>query len=380
MKKILIFSLAYYPLVGGAEIAVKEITDRLPDFDYYMITNRFSADWPAQEKIGPINVFRVGRGRKLDKYFYPWRALALARRLHQTIRFDFSWSIMPFYAGLAALFFRYWSKVPYLLTDQSGDSDEFLKKRTWFWEFYYKRIYRRPKYTQVISKYLGQRSRKMGNKGEVFLVPNGVDLNIFRPRLTAEEKLSIRKELGLALGQTFLITTSRLAMKNGLDDLIKAMNFMIYKSGLDAKLVILGKGPDEKMLKDLAQNQGVEEAVLFLGHRDYKELPVYVEAADIFIRPSLSEGLGNSFLEAMAVGTPIIATSVGGIPDFLTEGETGLFCQVRNPVSIAQAVEKYVNNQDLYQKVKNQGQKLVLEKYSWDRVAQKMGKIFREKM
>jgi len=380
MKKILIFSLAYYPLVGGAEIAVKEITDRLADFDYYMITNRFSADWPAKEKLGRINIFRVGNGRKIDKYLYPWRALALAKKLHKTIRFDFSWSIMPFYAGLAALFFRYGSKVPYLLTDQSGDSDEFLKKRTWFWEFYYKRIYRRAKYTQVISKYLGQRSRQMGYKGEIFLVPNGVDLNIFREKLSPEEKSARRKELGIAPNETFLVTTSRLAMKNGLDDLIKAMNFMIYKMGLGVKLVILGKGPNEKMLKDLAESQGVGDQVLFLGHRDYKELPIYVEAADIFIRPSLSEGLGNSFLEAMAVGTPIIATPVGGIPDFLTADETGLFCQVRNPASIAQAVEKYVNNPDLYQKIKEQGQKLVLEKYSWDNVAKKMNKIFTEKM
>ena len=82
----------------------------------------------------------------------------------------------------------------------------------------------------------------------------------------------------------------------------------------------------------------------------------------------------------MAVGTPIIATPVGGIPDFLTADETGLFCQVRNPASIAQAVEKYVNNPDLYQKIKEQGQKLVLEKYSWDNVAKKMNKIFTEKM
>lgn len=376
MKKIIIFSIAYYPFVGGAEIAVKEISDRLPDFDYYLITNKFDASWPTQERIGRINVFRVGRGQKWDKYLYPWRALAQASKLHKTIKFDLAWSIMPFYAGLVALFFRYWSKVPYLLTDQSGDSDEFLRKRTWFWNFYYKRIYRRPKYTQVISKYLGRRSRQMGNTGEIFLVPNGVDLNIFKPKMSETEKSELKKSLGISKDELVLITTSRLAMKNGLDDLIKAVNFLIYKSGVPTVLLILGNGPDENKLKDLAINTSVGEHVLFLGYKDAKELPRYLEMADIFIRPSLSEGLGNSFLEAMAVGTPIIGTEVGGIPDFLTDGETGLFCQIRNPASIALAVEKYANDHDLYCRVKDKGQKLVQEKYSWDRVANNINKIF----
>ena len=284
----------------------------------------------------------------------------------------------PHVAGAAALFFRYKTRVPYLLTLQSGDSDAFLRQRTWWWSFWYKRIYRRAKLTQVISNYLARRSRKMGNRGEIVLIPNGVDLAVFKAGISEEAKQSVRKELNIADDEKIFITTSRLALKNGIDDLIKSMNFLIYKSGIKIKLLILGSGPDEEKLKALAEEMRVKEQILFLGHRDYKDLPKYVETADIFCRPSLSEGLGNSFLESMAVNTPIIGTEVGGIPDFLHDGETGLFCKVRNPVSIAQAVERYVKDKELYKKIQDAGRELVLEKYSWDSVAKQMNQVFQE--
>lgn len=376
MSKILIFSIAYYPFVGGAEVAIKEITDRLPDNHYYMITNKFDAKWANEEQIGNVKVYRIGNGSKWDKYLYPFRAPFVATKLHSEVKFDFAWSMMAFYAGLAALLFKYKSKVPYLLTLQSGDSDAFLKKRTWFWEFLYKQIYRQPKVTQVISKWLGQRSKRMGNKGEIFLVPNGVDLKVFHKTLDDEAKDRLKKELGIEKDELVMVTTSRLALKNGLDDLIKSINILVYKMGIASKLIILGAGPDESTLKQLAKDQSVEQHVLFMGYMDYKKLPPYVEMADIFCRPSLSEGFGNSFVEAMAVDTPIIATEVGGIPDFLKDGETGLFCQVRDPFSIASAAQKYVQHPELYKKIQDQGGELARSKYSWDLVAQKMKLVF----
>jgi len=285
---------------------------------------------------------------------------------------------MAFYAGLAALFFKYKTKVPYLLTLQSGDSDKFLKKRTWFWSYYYKRIYRKAKITQVISKFLAIRSRKMGNKGKIVLVPNGVNIDTFKPSLSEKDKDNLKKKLGITKDEIVLITTSRLVLKNGIDDLIKSFNFLLYKKGLRVKLLIIGIGPKENELYNLAKKLGVYEAILFLGYIEYKDLAKYVEMSDIFIRPSLSEGFGNSFVEAMAVNTPIIGTKVGGIIDFLKEGETGLFCKVRDNISIAQAVEKYIKDKSLYKNIQKKGRKLVLEKYSWNIVAKNMDKVFND--
>ena len=319
----------------------------------------------------------MGNGKKIDKYFYPLRAFRYARRLHAVVKFDFVWSIMAFYAGITALFFKYFSKVPYLLTLQSGDSDSFVKKRTWWWSFYYKRVYRQAKITQSISRYLAQRSRRMGNqKGEIILLPNGVDLDVFQAKLSIEEKNALRQSLNIQTDEFVLISVSRLVLKNAISDVIKAVNFLLYKSGIKVKLLLLGSGPDEKILKTLATKQGVAEQVLFLGYKNYAEIPKYLEISDVFIRPSLSEGLGNAFLESMAIGVPVVGTKVGGIPDFLTDGETGLFCETSSPSSIALAIEKYHKDKELYQKIKSNGQKLVQENYNWDAIALKMKKIF----
>ena len=104
-------------------------------------------------------------------------------------------------------------------------------------------------------------------------------------------------------------------------------------------------------------------------------MPPYLHISDIFVRPSLSEGLGNSFLEAMAAGIPVIATPVGGIPDFLVDGETGLFCEVNNPHSIAQKVEKLIKDRESRDYIIKNAREMVLQKYSWERVAGEMREV-----
>src|SRR3989338_9428218 len=119
-KRVLVFSTAYLPLIGGAEIAVKEITDRLPDVEFVMVTARLKKELPSVEKLGNVSVHRIGNGGSFDKLrlvFSGWKyALKLGK-------FDAIWAIMASYGGFAAL--RYKKKnpcTPFLLTLQEGDS------------------------------------------------------------------------------------------------------------------------------------------------------------------------------------------------------------------------------------------------------------------
>ena len=125
----------------------------------------------------------------------------------------------------------------------------------------------------------------------------------------------------------------------------------------------------------LAEQKGLAERVKFLGSKGHDKLPEILQACDIFIRPSLSEGLGNAFLEAIAAGLPIIGTPVGGIPDFLLDGHTGVFCQVRNPESIAQAVMRIQTEPGLRDRLTAQSLVLVRAKYDWDKIAQQMDEL-----
>ena len=81
--------------------------------------------------------------------------------------------------------------------------------------------------------------------------------------------------------------------------------------------LVFGLGPDKEILEQLSKSEGVTDRVRFLGQINHSEMPKYLKVSDIFIRPSLSEGFGISFIEAMAAGIPVIATQEGGIADFL---------------------------------------------------------------
>ena len=121
--RVLIFSTAYLPHTGGAEVAVKEITDRLRDVEFHMVTVRLDTKDLKQEEVGAVTVYRLGWGLgRIDKLLFPFRAARLAGKLHKKNNYDVAWSIMASFSGFAALFFKKkYPEVKFLLTLQEGD-------------------------------------------------------------------------------------------------------------------------------------------------------------------------------------------------------------------------------------------------------------------
>jgi hypothetical protein len=119
-KRILIFSTAYYPFVGGAEVAVKEITDRLNDaYDFDLITAKLQKDLPNEEKIGSVNVYRLGSGNKtLDKILLPFRGVRLIKKLSKNNNYHCFWAMMITWSSMSAYLYNLISveKVPIVLT------------------------------------------------------------------------------------------------------------------------------------------------------------------------------------------------------------------------------------------------------------------------
>ncbi len=387
-KSILIFSIAYIPFVGGAELATKEITEKIGDYHFDLITLCFDKKLPKTEKIGNVTVYRVG-GPKL---FFPFTALLKGLALHRKYKYGVIWSIMANRAGFAALFFKFFHpNIKFLLTLQEGDVLDYPKNRAGIlWLFvgpFSKKIFRKADCVQVISRYLADWAISMGVKKEkIAVVPNGVDLDKFKSRILAHNAAhsvaggsnlkikELQKKLDIKDGEKVLITVSRLVRKNAVGDVIEALKYLPEY----VKFLIIGGGSLETELKLKAKGYRLEARAIFLGHIEPERVPQYLTISDIFIRPSLSEGLGNVFLEAMAVGVPVIATPVGGIPDFLKNRETGLFCAVNNPQSIAEKVMEYINNPDQTDKIVKNAQKLVRENYDWNLIAEKMKSIFEE--
>lgn len=377
-KKILILSLEYFPYVGGAEVAIREVCKRLPEFELTLITCWNDKNLAREETIDNVKVVRVGLGiRGLDKYIMTAPALLKALRLNRKEKFDMTWGVMANPATLTNLFFKMlYPKTPYLLTTQEGHTEERIRKRSFFWKPLYKAIYKKADYIHSISNYLAQRAWRFGYQGPITIIPNGVDINEFIKVFSDQEKIELRNKIGIKKNEKIIITTSRLEPKNGLSDLVEGFSLLKNQSDFSLKLLILGEGSERSKIEEIIKDNKLEELVILTGFVNQKDVPKYLAISDVFIRPSLSEGLGNSFLEAMAAGLPVIATPVGGIPDFLIDEVNGLFCQPGNPQSIADSLLRIFSDVRLSERVIENGRAMVVKEYNWESLSEKMRILF----
>ena len=211
---------------------------------------------------------------------------------------------------------------------------------------------------------------EMGFSGTPTVIPNGVDVRHFSHLLSEVERGTIRQGLGFSEDDIVLVSASRLVKKNGLKDVIDALRYLPERY----TFLIIGSGELEQVLKSKAKSVKLENRVRFIGYVPHSQLPKYFHASDVFIRPSLSEGLGSAFLEAMAAGLPVVATNVGGISDFIKDKQTGLFCKVEDPESIADTVKLYENSV-LKKSVIENGEALMKESYEWSTIAREIKKL-----
>ena len=390
MKKVLIFSLAYFPKhVGGAEIAIKEKTDRMPGIEFHMICLGYDSSLPRTETIGNVHVHRIGFTRKdpsmadlrhfplhLNKFWYQSAAVWAALALHRKHHFDATWAMMAHSCGVPAALFKLFNpRIPFILELQEGDPPEQVERLALpVWPLFV-RAFTSADVISVISTFLGQWAKRRGARGEVVLVPNAVDYVHFSRPVERSALTEVRNKLDKKMGDVFLITTSRLVIKNAVDDVIRALVDLPN----NVRFIVLGTGPEEAKLRRLAADSGVAERVTFVGYVGHTDMPVYLQASDIFVRASRSEGMGNSFLEAMAAGLPVIATQEGGIADFLFDVKrdpdkvtTGWAVDKDSPLQIAAAVRRVVEDPEHAKTVARDAQEMVRERYDWNIIARKM--------
>jgi glycosyltransferase involved in cell wall biosynthesis len=184
----------------------------------------------------------------------------------------------------------------------------------------------------TVSKALRSYEMEMLNVSgdRIKVVYNGIQMSRLQ-----ESHLDVRKKWGIKERDILVGTVARLIPSKGIDLLIQAIP-EILKKYPDVKFMIVGGGPDEGRLKELAKSHHCEKNIIFTGHVKY--IWYYYNAFDIFILPTLSEGLGISVLEAMASGKPVIASNTGGIPEIIEHGVNGYLIPPGSSQKIMKAI------------------------------------------
>lgn len=381
MKKILIFSLAYYPsFVSGAEAAIKEITDRIDqlDIEFHMVTLLFDKKVPREEIIGRVHVHRVGLGGAyLSKILFVPLAAWKARTLDHTHHFDALWAMMTYMLLPVVFSHMIGIRAPHILTLQDGDPYEKVFER-WFIRPIAPILnhgFRTASMVQAISVFLAEWPRKRGYTGPIELIYNGANPRDIKDTVSSEEIQTMKEKLNKKPGDVFLVNTSRLVHQKAFDDIIRALP----KLPQNIKLLVVGSGSDETMLKKLAEDLDVADRVIFTGQVDRGVVTLYRRAADIFVAPSRSEGLGNAFISALASRLPLIATQVGGMADYvfdekhnLDKKPTAWVIDPDSPDQIVVKVTEILANPQKAKEISAYARTMVEEKYDWDKIAKQM--------
>lgn len=400
MKKILIFSLDYLPgTISGAEEAIQEITKRInpEEIEFHMVTLYYDSAVPRVGKIGNVLIHRVGLFGKphatleerrqfplhYNKHFFQIAAGIKGYFLHKKYHYDGAWAMMAHGTGVPVSLFNILTGVPYALTLQEGDPPEYIERTMKpLWPLF-KRAFTHAKALQAISYFLAEWAKRMGYSGTPLIIRNGANPESIQPTFDMEEVEVLKTKLGKKAGDIFLVNTARLVHQKGFDTTIHALTLLPPH----IKLLVVGGGPDDAMLKNLAMELGLRERVIFTGQIERSEVTKYRFAGDIFVGPSRSEGLGNAFLSAMACRLPVIATQVGGIADFLFDakrnpgkGTTGWAVDPESPEQIAEMVKGIIAHPEIVPEVTERAREIVVAEYDWDIVAKRMQREVFEKI
>jgi glycosyltransferase involved in cell wall biosynthesis len=190
------------------------------------------------------------------------------------------------------------------------------------------------------------------------------------PRVTRGAN-EIRSELDLT-DERLVVTVARLAPQKSVDVLLRALARLP-----DAVvLAVVGDGPLRRELVDLAGSLGVSERVRWLGWRT--DAPDYVAAADVFALSSIWEAVALVVQEAVLLGTPVVSTAVGGIPELIADGESGLLVPPNDPGALAAALEDVLKSPDLRRDLVENARKAYDERFSATTLMSRLGSIYRE--
>lgn len=163
-----------------------------------------------------------------------------------------------------------------------------------------------------------------------------------------------------------LLSTGRIIWAKGLEFGLMALRDVLAR-GIDATYDIIGKGPDEERIRYAAHDLGLADRVVFRGALSGSDVKAALEAADLYLLPSVSEGISNAALEAMAMEVPVITSDAGGMPEAIIDGESGVVVEARQPTAMADAIAALLRDPDRRNALGQGARRRVLTAFSMDR-------------
>ena len=197
------------------------------------------------------------------------------------------------------------------------------------------------------------------------------------PRPAPEDVRALRERLGIANDRRVILSIGRMSKEKAHADLIEAFKQLgAANPDLNCTLVIVGDGPEREKLAATAHTSGIAGRVVFAGQ--VRDVQPFYAMADVFVLSSHSEGSPNVLLEAMASRVPVVATSVGGVPEIVQHEASALLVSPQMPAAIAQAIHQLLTDNRLALRLVENAANLVISKHSHNQYARSLLKLYQE--
>jgi glycosyltransferase involved in cell wall biosynthesis len=198
---------------------------------------------------------------------------------------------------------------------------------------------------------------------KIRIIPNGVDTEKFKP---CERTI-----------ENSIFWGGRFVQEKGLEYLVNALS-LVVKEVPRVKLVMAGDGPLFSKIYEMVKHNGLEKNVSFKGRVAHDELPAFIGASSVCVLPSLREGMPYALLEAMSCGKAVVGSDIPGINDVITHGINGILVPPKDSKALADAIIWLLEDKEFRMKMGQNARQLMIEKYSWRNIAEKIDEIYYE--
>lgn len=257
---------------------------------------------------------------------------------------------------------------PLVVTAHGGDVYDLPFRNSWY-KILARYVLSEADQVITVSQFNAKKLLSLGvSSNKLHVIPNGYDEKLFNPVPLYEA----RKKLCLPFSKKVLLSVGGLVDMKGHTCLVDAMRIVLKKRN-DVILVIVGSGPLKEKLHKKAKKLGLNGKILFVGRKKHDEIPMWINASDLFVLPSLSEGFPTVIPEAMACGKPVIGTCVGGVPEAITSDDVGVLVNPKDPEALAQVILEALDRKWVPRIILNYA-----KQYSWTNLTKQILSVYRK--
>ncbi len=376
--KIALLSEKYTPDIGGLAISTERLARLLSSAGHEVRVFAPTLSLPPSETqtllSNGIHLTRFGAHKRADDTLVDWFELIVAE--HRREPFDILHAYFLPQAGFVAAYAGKYLKIPSVVSIRGNDIERAAFDPSRFSHVMY--ALQNASAVTTNASELAKKAKAFFER-EIFLIPNGIDTERFKP-MERNEALAemlglnvVRNGIPQTTGSAGYHPTPRLPVIGFVGELREKKGLQTLLSGYaqvvktrPASLLIVGEvreGEDKKIFDEF-KITNYQLPITLTGAVPHKGMPAYYSLMDVFVHPSLRDGMPNAVLEAMACGVPVVATPVGGVLDVVKDRENGMIVPVNEVETLCQAVETVISDESLCNKLNQSARQTIIEKFT----------------